>query len=313
MATDNQPTNLSNGIIEAKGRSGLPIDPLDVRGSTEVDNAKVRAKALSVIPQVDIESPEDRQLLEEVIADSAVGIFAHFQPDSWNNYIGGFSGKIDQPIQDNYLKVTDGRNDETIIQTLCYDTFDMYLDRGVNLFRDQEYGAEAIGFKELEIDIYEEREIDATRLNPNRTFREKVFGKNKTLTTKGKKQFRTNQKRPYKHCELVANGKDEPVYRIGVIWYGLSTDGRSSESDVYIYLPKSTAEKLWRKIDKDPLFMRKVLTEIFIRKINSPDTVNRLGSAFSRTPGEKRKMYIVPPHKYTGPVKSPLPKFYREV
>lgn len=98
-------------------------------------------------------------------------------------------------------------------------------------------------------------------------------------------------------------------YNIGIIFkanfkgFRRINDPTTRRSDAWIslFLPQSIALKLWREIDEDPLFVRRVLELTYkeILKVQFDDFYNPSQFLpFKEDPVGSRDIYIIPPHKF---------------
>lgn len=252
----------------------------------------------------------DEQLITDVLNDGTVGIHGYLDDCLQNMHTAVTS----QPIVD-----YNGTGKPVDINENAYDNVVTLAVWGFDIgSRDRENSLrilgvqEAISFERIDVLEFESRNVEVK--NFNRTWKDRLLGKNATVLVPQK--CSTGKTVPMSLSKVIDEGKDEPAYRIGVIFPmdapSKHGGGRRTKLDMVMYLPQSTALRLWEKVDKDPSFVRQIVDQVVEKKCGQTNTVPKFGDAFKKL-SQSRRIYVVPPDAPSGQgVRKCNPAFYRE-
>lgn len=219
---------------------------------------------------------KETELMLKIMADGSIGLYTSLpEKYSHDGKHGGFGGLLDN------RRSRKGERDYSVFakHALQFSGLD---DRGER----HKYGAahvrEFVTLVPAEEDVYKETDVPV---------QEKRFGGlfgAKTIVEKKKIKVGV---RPILHSEAVANGKEEPLFRL---WYCVQNNTEDNTDDyglsyrdhsgrpgnmlsIEVLLPQSEALKIMQEIKSNPAFIRKVAEETILKKLGIPEKAWREG------------------------------------
>lgn len=210
----------------------------------------------------------EAELMLEVMYDGSVGVSASFPAGYSQLGSAGFSEVVDKRWTD---KTDAGKSSfgKGVFEYFGFSDYDAKHKCDASGVR------EFIGMVPATKELYEDVDVPV---------QQKKFGGLFGSKTVMEKRTRKTGERPVLHSEAVANGRNEPLYKLRYAARNNSSDhgdpelqykddvGRSGNIlMVEVLLPQSTAQKVMQELKRNPLFAREMTGELITKKMGFPE------------------------------------------